>query len=85
MARRYEDRALVVERTRTTWCVSGTGHAADGEERRGDPLAAPIGRPDESPTRRFSTAISPRGVAMRVPSARQIGHGGGPDGVRDKQ
>ena len=36
-----------------------------------------------SPTRRSSTARSPSGVAMRVPTARQIGHGGCPAAARD--
>jgi hypothetical protein len=35
------------------------------------------------PSRKSSTAIGPFGVAMRVPRARQIGHGGGPLGVCD--
>ena len=35
------------------------------------------------PIARSTTRTAPPGVAMRVLAARQIGHGGGPDGVRD--
>src|SRR3989442_7498511 len=68
--------------SRTTWCVEGTGvlpTVTSGAATR-VPEASTV--QTASPTRRSSTAISPVGVAMRVPRARQIGHGGGPLGVR---